>query len=127
MNEKINVFKCENCGYEDSSIIPSFYKEGEEVDCPICKADVKVNFFESEHGEYMTFREYAELVKFIFENHGWRDFCKKNSKKIKYVDCSFDTRIGKIGYVKLDDSIFAIRNENRHRNLKEWIYAWLSQ
>jgi hypothetical protein len=78
----------------------------------------------------MTIEEYAELLAYIYEKHDFV-FSKGNSKHIKYVDCTFDTRTYGIFSVTLRGMFngatknFSITNENRNRNLKEWIYNWL--
>ena len=74
----------------------------------------------------MTIEEFSELTKFISENHGFRSR-KPGGRMIKYVRCSFDTRTNDIFSVILDDMIFSTTNENRKRDLKKWIYAWLNR
>lgn len=63
------------------------------------------------------------LVKFIHENHSFRDM---KGKRIKYITHTLDFRTGEIYRVVLDDVEFAKVNENRHRNLIEWIYNYLN-
>lgn len=74
---------------------------------------------------YMSLEDFNELVKYISENHGFRS-CKPNRKMIKYIQCSFDTRFGDVWSVVLDNVVFSVVNENRKRNLKKWIYAYLN-
>ncbi|XZI53252.1 hypothetical protein ACSXD3_17855 (plasmid) [Clostridium perfringens] len=46
---------------------------------------------------------------------------------IKYVRCTFDMRTHEIFSVSLDNRAFVKVNENRHRDLKKWIYEYLDQ
>lgn len=52
---------------------------------------------------------------------------KVKGKMIKYVRCTFDMRTHEIFAVSLDDKEFVKVNENRHRDLKKWIYGYLDQ
>lgn len=75
----------------------------------------------------MSLKDYVELLKYIDENHGWRNTLgKEGSKHIKYVRCTFDTRTNTIFSVELDDKNFTIVNENKDVDLKEWIYEYLN-
>lgn len=74
----------------------------------------------------ITIEEFSELTKFIAKNHGFRSH-NKNGRMIKYVRCSFDTRTNNIYSVILDDIHFSIINQNRKRNLKKWVYAYLNR
>ncbi|QUH22066.1 hypothetical protein [Alkaliphilus sp. B6464] len=119
---KIDVFICKECGYEDSSIIP-MKKHLKTYTCPNCDKIVKLNIVKMEHGEDMTLKEYLELVKYINENHSFRQL---KGKMIKYISHTLDFRTGHIHRVTLNHKEFATINENRHRNLKEWIYRYLN-
>lgn len=127
----IKVFVCKECGYEDSSFIPegakdiSCKKECPKgyVECPICHKIVKKTIIEKEMGKGMTFSEFVELVSYINENHSFKDL---KGKHIKYITPTYDTRTNVIHCIKLNDTIFSITNENKHRNLKEWIYNYLN-
>lgn len=126
----IRYLKCPHCGYEDSSILTLKYDNMSipMIECPECKIlDVFQECY-CEKGKNMTLEEYQELVKYIYLNFGWRKSMGKNfSKRIKYIRCTFDTRTGEIFHVSLDHKDFTIVNENRHRNLKEWIYEYLNK
>jgi hypothetical protein len=81
-------------------------------------------------GKLMTLKEFEELVNYINENHGFWVLTKESSKQIKYIEPFYDTRSQKIHFVRftLQGGIskeFKILNENRDKNLKEWIYSWL--
>ena len=126
MNEQIRYLKCSNCGYEDSSILTMSLPTGSGIlICPNCKIKTIFNELYCEQGRGMTYKEYAELLKYIVDNHGWRNICKEGSKHIKYVRNSFDTRTNLIFSIQLDKEDFTIVNQNRHRNLKDWIYEYL--
>ena len=73
---------------------------------------------------YLSIEEYTGLLKYVAKHHG---FCaaKPRSPRIKYVRCAFDTRTNAIYSVSLDDQNFAVVNENRKRQLKNWIYSYL--
>ena len=127
MNEQIRYLKCTNCGYEDSSILIMTCKSGDSIlQCPNCNAEVKFIELYCEQGKGMTFKEYVELLKYIVDDHGWRNLLKEGSKHIKYIRHSFDTRTNLIFSIQLDDKDFTIVNQNRHRNLKDWIYEYLN-
>ena len=53
----------------------------------------------------MTPKEYAELLDYINEYHSWDKFyenaCVHKRKIVKYVQCTCDTRDGKIWVVKV--------------------------
>lgn len=121
--EKIDVFVCRNCGYEDGSIIPCFRKNDKIVKCPNCNKEVENNILEFDKGDCLTFKEYAELLKFINENHSFRTI---KGKRIKYVSHTFDMRTMTIYRVTLDDKEFCKVNENRHKDMKKWIYEYLN-
>lgn len=74
----------------------------------------------------MTPKEYAELLEYIYNNHGWSaKFYKNklNSKMVKYIDSSFDTRTGDIWKVSL--RIASHEKEFKGESLKEKIINWL--
>lgn len=123
---KIKVFKCPECGGEDGSEIYEILKhlvKNNKIKCPFCEENVKYNTFESEIGKGMSLTNYIELIDFINRHHSFK---RMNGKKIKYIRNNYDTRTGKIYYIKLDEKEFYIVNENSHRNLKDWIYKWLN-
>ena len=68
--------------------------------------------------------EFNSLLKYINKNHSFKQL---EGKMIKYVSPTIDLRTGSIGCIKLDDKIFSQTNENRHRNLKEWIMQYLKE
>lgn len=77
---------------------------------------------------YMSVDEFVELLDYIQRNHS---FCEPKGKMVKYISHTYDTRTGKIHHVQLrlcgDGLHFSITNENKHRNLKKWIYGWLEK
>ena len=103
MKEKIEVFVCKNCGYEDSSFIPMSNKN--RVKCPNCKLTVDKNIVEMNFEPYMTIGEFNNLLKYINENHSCRAL---KGKMIKYISPTIDFRTGCIGKVVLDDKVFLI-------------------
>ncbi|MDM0987453.1 hypothetical protein QTI95_14040 [Clostridium perfringens] len=119
---KDEVFVCKNCGYEDSSYVPMM--KNKIIKCPMCRKPVKRNIVLMEFGENLSLQDYAELLVYIDENHSFR---KVKGKMIKYVRCTFDMRTHEIFAVSLDDKEFVKVNENRHRDLKKWIYEYLDQ
>ena len=120
MENKVEVFVCKECGYEDSSIIPMMKED--EIKCPHCKREVKRNIVLMEYGDYMLLAEYIELLAYIEEEHSFKDL---KGKMIKYVRHSFDMRTNTIYEVTLNDKKFSKINENRHRDLLKWIYEYL--
>jgi len=96
--------------------------------CPKCSNAEHYEIVKKPFGEYMTPKEYNELLKYIYINH---NPFKINKFPIKYVDCSYDNRTGRIFCVTIrtyfDENRFSITNENKHRDLKEWIYNWLKK
>lgn len=77
----------------------------------------------------MTLIEFNELVTFIITNHAWGGSVPFQGWKIKYIRPHFDTRSQTIFAIEFDGmfdhKVFSVTNENRHRNLKEWIHEWL--
>lgn len=120
MKEKVKVFVCKNCGYEDSSFIPMNNKD--KVWCPNCKLKVDKHTIEMNFEPDMTIEEFNNLLKYINENHSLRAL---KGKMIKYISPTIDFRTGCIGQVVLDDKIFKKVNENRHKNLYKWITEYL--
>lgn len=120
MREKLEVFICENCGYEDSSFIPMRLKN--RVECPRCKIIVSRNIVEINNEPDMSINEFNELLEYINKNHS---FIGLKGKMIKYISPTIDLRTGHIGMVRLDDKTFSKTNENRHKNLKNWIMEYL--
>jgi hypothetical protein len=124
--EKIKVFKCENCGYEDGSEFYEPYKNvlpDGKISCPKCHKKVNYITFDYEIGKKMTMQEYVDLVEYINKHHNF----PYNGKMIKYANSSIDFRNGLIWKVSLNDVDFSVVNKNRHKNLKEWIYDWLEK
>ena len=84
----------------------------------------------------MSCKEFFELLKYIEENHSWKNMfenqCIKNRnvKVIKYVNFDFDTRDSQIWQVTFrqvmpgKNKTFREMNDN---NLKEEIYNWLKE
>lgn len=124
MSKTIEVFICTNCGYEDSSFMPIKYKNKQLGICPSCNCNVTVNIESIEMPPHMTISEFNSLLKYINKNHSFKQL---EGKMIKYVSPTIDLRTGFIGCIKLDDKIFSQTNENRHRNLKEWIMQYLKE
>lgn len=129
MENKIDVFICNKCGYEDSSFIPNgaIYMDSQPceegyVQCPKCKEIVKKEIKQIESGNDMTLKEYLELVKYISEKHSFR---KVKGKMIKYISHTLDFRTGTIYQIILDGKKFTKVNENRHRDLKKWVMNYL--
>lgn len=83
-------------------------------------------FNEEELKGYMTLEEFNELIAYIQTNHS---FPKMEGKKVKYITPIFDTRTGRIFSINLrlagEGIDFSVTNENKHRNLNEWVRDWL--
>lgn len=125
MQETMNVFICAKCGGEDSSFIPC--AEGRSVRCIHCKKEVEVKLIKVEQGKALSVKDYIELLQYISKNHAWNINCMKG-KVIKYVDATFDFRTNTYFAIKfrgMEDKDFVKVNENRHRDMKKWIYDWL--
>jgi hypothetical protein len=79
-------------------------------------------------GKDMDMVDFVDLVEEIMKNHSW--FTGIKGKGIKYIHPHFDTRTGKFHAITFStmegDKTFAVVNENRHRNLREWITEWLN-
>jgi hypothetical protein len=76
----------------------------------------------------MTPQKYNELVEFILKNHSWHNGIK--GRGIKYIRPHFDTRTGEYYGVKFDGlnpAEFFVVNENRHRDLFDWVMGWLNE
>lgn len=68
----------------------------------------------------MTFLEFRELLTYIAKYHRFG----KGGKSIKYVTPHIDMRSGDIHAIEFrgfNDRVFSITNENRDRDLKQWI------
>ena len=76
---------------------------------------------------YMEMNEFLELVNFILTDHRFGE----KGHHIKYVKPSFDMRLCVFYGVTLQGMLgtkdFFIVNENRHRNLNEWIREFLAK
>lgn len=76
----------------------------------------------------VTMAEFRSLLEYIDKNHSWR---KNMGKKVKYVDSTIDMRNGKIFIITLRslgyDKEFWIINENKDKNLVDWIKEWLDE
>lgn len=122
---RLKYIICPQCKYEDSSIL-SDHNDGNAT-CPQCQYQ---GMFKEEWGNFgqsMTIEEYTTLLKFIYDNHGWATSLQKlNSKHIKYVRCNYDTRTNDIYGITLDKIGFYITNQNRHKNLKDWVMKYLN-
>lgn len=69
----------------------------------------------------MTLEEYNKLVQYINRYHNFG----QHGKMIKYIRCSYDTRTQNIFSVTLDSKSFTIVNDDKDRNLKQWVYDYL--
>lgn len=120
----VKVFICPKCGFEDSSFVPFTYKEGETSICRGCNSKFTENHIkELPQGDCLTIQEYYELIKYIHENHSFKNV---QGKCIKYISHVLDFRTLKIHSVTLDDKKFNKVNENGHRDMKKWIYDYLN-
>lgn len=70
----------------------------------------------------MTIEQFNELIDFIKKNHSFQNV---EGRMIKYVGCTYDTRTNLIHHIQLDTKSFTTTNENRRKNLKEWVYRYL--
>ncbi|WP_275372570.1 hypothetical protein [Clostridium tertium] len=127
----IKVFMCPKCKYEDSCFIPDgfMHQKGPKCDngtvyCPSCKSVVKKNIEKRPEASSISLRDYLELLDYIMKNHNWNE---RTGKCIKYISHTYDTRTGKIFSIKLDDMIFSQTNENKHKDLKQWIIGYLAE
>lgn len=80
-------------------------------------------------GKNMTLKEFVELVKYINDNHSMRNM---EGKCIKYITPTFDFRTNEIYGIKIWGGVhekkeFYVVNENKDKDLKQWIYKWLSE
>lgn len=130
MKEKVDVFVCSLCGYEDSSFIPSgAILSGSKncrdgcVICPHCGKEVLKEIVQKDFEPYMSIQEFNELLNYIHKNHSFKDL---KGKMIKYISPTIDFRTGCIGKIVIDDVSFNKVNENRHRNLKNWVLEYLN-
>ena len=104
MEEKIELWVCPECGYEDSGILPFVYKDNtNNAHCFGCS--YRGTFIKSMvlFGKYMSLKDFLELTQYIYKNHGWAtSLGKEGSKKVKYIRSSFDTRTASVFGVTLD-------------------------
>jgi len=70
----------------------------------------------------MSMSEFHELVGHVQNKH---EFAMRGGKSIKYVRCSYDTRLRDVWSVSLDDKHFSLTNENKDKDLKSWVYDYL--
>ena len=125
----MELFICPKCGGEDSSYAPMF-KEGQIIKCIHCKEEVKVNLIEVEEGKDLSLKDYVELMQYINEHHSMR---KWKGKRIKYITATIDFRTGGYHHIKFSGCFsdgngtkeFYKINQNRHKDMKKWIYEWL--
>lgn len=130
IDENVEVFVCNNCDYEDSSFIPSGAKpvnckkkvDKNHVECPKCHHIVEKNIITQKYEPYMSLEEFNKLYEYIMNNHS---FSAVKGKMIKYITPTIDTRSNRIYQIKLDDKVFSKVNENRHKNLYDWIMEYL--
>lgn len=75
----------------------------------------------------MTRTEFEDLILYIHDNHRFG----RNGMNIKYVTPTIDMRTGDIHsvtfYYFTDEITLSITNENRNRDLTQWVYKWLSE
>lgn len=121
--ENIDVFVCEKCGYEDSSIIPFVRPDRTICECSKCGKEVAKNIVKMPIGKNMTLQEYLDLLQFIEENHSFR---RMKGKRIKYIGHTYDFRTHEIFSIRIDNVTFTKVNENRHKNLKEWVMNYIN-
>lgn len=81
---------------------------------------------ENETRKTMSLQDFVELTKYVQENHSSID-----GKRIKYITPHYDTRAEDIFSVQFrgflyPEKTFSLVNENKDRDLKEWIYSWLN-
>ncbi len=81
-----------------------------------------------ENGKNMSLEEFIEVLAEIMAKHSW--FNGIQGHAIKYVRPHFDTRTGDFYGVTFEGirgikDLFVV-NENRHRNLTEWIREFLA-
>lgn len=75
----------------------------------------------------MNINDFRELCIYIDENHSFR---KMMGKRIKYVSPTVDMRTGEIFHVRLrraEGIDFSLTNENKNRDLFQWIVDWLER
>lgn len=86
--------------------------------------------YERNTGKGMTVQEYTELLQYIEKNHSWKI---NKGKHVKYIDATYDFRVNEYfaielrGFFNGSSKEFVIVNENKDKNLKEWIYDWLQK
>jgi len=75
----------------------------------------------------MDMVDFVDLVSEIMEKHSWFNGIKGHA--IKYIRPHFDTRTGNFYGVTFNGirgrKDFFVVNENRHRNLTQWIREFL--
>ena len=74
----------------------------------------------------MKLEEFTELVDYVHGKHRFG----RGGRGIKYIEPVYDTRYGDIFCIIFrgwDDKIFSLTNENKNRDLKEWVYEWLKE
>lgn len=73
----------------------------------------------------MSHVEFVELLAYIDKHHRFGH----GGKSIKYVQPVYDMRfrdIHCITLVGIEEVTLSLVNENKDRDLKQWIYQWLS-
>lgn len=129
MSDKVKVFICNNCNYEDSSFIPDFAVEKNGlVFCSNCKKEVPKTIVEQEYGRTLSLIEFVGLLNYLKNN---LELIHIDSKSLKKIKLTFDTRTNNFFSVILDYEgkyvSFIKTNENRHRDLLKWIQDEISK
>ena len=74
----------------------------------------------------MSIEDFRDLCRYVDACHSFRDL---KGKKVKYISPTMDMRTGMIFHVNMrlvgKGMDFALTNENKDKDLKEWIFNWL--
>lgn len=127
--EKIELWVCPECGFEDSKILPFVYKDDvNNASCFGCS--YRGTFIKSmvSLGKYMSLKDFVELTQYIHCYHSrTKSFEREGSKRIKNIESSLDIETASVFKISLDNEEFSMLNHNRHRDLKQWIYNYLKE